>query len=336
MIAVGLATSVVGGLVIVPAILHHDRSAAAVSAVSPAATAADRRACRCRPASTSTRSTATSYGRTELLPAGPSRECIVVHGPGPRVLLIGDSHAQSLTPAFADRRPEGLAHARARPRHRTARGSRASSRPRSRRPTDLPQHVPRAPGRLVPARASRSSIPTSSCSCIARSTTRSRRAPSGCRTTARVLAVPPGLRARAPGRRATDDRPAPQARAQDRDRRAAPPRPRRPSIRSRACRQARYVDECRYVARANPLATRALLPLDRERHGRLHPRPRPAGVPVPADLRPDRRRRGREDATRSTSRPAYSRTWAGRSERSSPPTGSSGGLSDRASTRAVT
>ena len=95
-IAIGLATSIVGGLVIVPAIVRQGRNAGAVSANASGPTVAgipvprnlDFDAIASAP-----------YGQVRCL-GQPVANCIVKRGSGPRVLLIGDSHAAAFTPAF--------------------------------------------------------------------------------------------------------------------------------------------------------------------------------------------------------------------------------------------
>ncbi len=99
-IAIGLATSLVGGLVVVPAILHHDRSAAATSAPAPGGATAAGETRTPVPADLDLDAIRTDpyVGKCIGKAAGP---CVVVSGRGPRVLLMGDSHAEMLIPAFA-------------------------------------------------------------------------------------------------------------------------------------------------------------------------------------------------------------------------------------------
>jgi peptidoglycan/LPS O-acetylase OafA/YrhL len=99
-IAVGLAASLVGGLVLVPAILRHDRGAAAVSAGTLHQVAGDHDTRVPVPRGLHLAAIpAESYYRPNCYHRAVSR-CIIVHGTGSRVLLIGDSHAEAFTPAF--------------------------------------------------------------------------------------------------------------------------------------------------------------------------------------------------------------------------------------------
>jgi hypothetical protein len=92
-IAIGLTLSIVGGLVLVPRILHaDDREAATVSGpvrgLLPVPAGLD-----------------WERAKTEAEPAvdcvgEPVENCIVVHGTGPHILLIGDSHARMLLTTF--------------------------------------------------------------------------------------------------------------------------------------------------------------------------------------------------------------------------------------------
>jgi peptidoglycan/LPS O-acetylase OafA/YrhL len=98
-IAIGLATSVIGGLVIVPAIMHHDAGAAtSTAALGEAPTGNDLRVRVPRLDFDVINSQ--PYGSRNCF-GGPAEQCIFVHGSGPRILLIGDSHALALVPAFA-------------------------------------------------------------------------------------------------------------------------------------------------------------------------------------------------------------------------------------------
>jgi peptidoglycan/LPS O-acetylase OafA/YrhL len=100
-IAVGLAASLIGGLVLVPAILRHDRSAAAVSAATLHQVASRRDTRVAVPQNLELdKIGAESYYRPNCYHR-PVARCIIVHGKGPRVLLIGDSHAESFIPGFA-------------------------------------------------------------------------------------------------------------------------------------------------------------------------------------------------------------------------------------------
>ena len=117
-----------------------DTGARRPSAAIGTSRTASTRACRCRRTSICRRS------RREVRPArllrgSRSRSASSSGHSGPKVLLIGDSHAQSFMPAFVGvARKYGL-HARDRDRHRTARGSGASSKRRSAQP-DHPAAVP--------------------------------------------------------------------------------------------------------------------------------------------------------------------------------------------------
>jgi peptidoglycan/LPS O-acetylase OafA/YrhL len=98
-IAVGLAVSIVGGLVIVPGIMRHDQSTANSTAVlGDAAGGGDLRV-RVPPIDLNAIESQ-SYG-TKTCFRKPTSDCIVVRGSGKRILLVGDSHAVSLVPAFA-------------------------------------------------------------------------------------------------------------------------------------------------------------------------------------------------------------------------------------------
>jgi peptidoglycan/LPS O-acetylase OafA/YrhL len=107
-IAVGLATSLVGGLVIVPAILHHDTSGAATStAVLGNTPSANDLRVRVPSGFDASAVLSESFGGRTCYDGAPVSQCIVVQGSHPKILLVGDSHALSLLPAFT-----GLARAR--------------------------------------------------------------------------------------------------------------------------------------------------------------------------------------------------------------------------------
>ena len=99
-IAIGLAVSLVGGLVIVPSIMRHDSSSAATStAVLGASNAGVALKVRV-PHINFARIESASYGATACY-GKPAAKCILTHGSGPTVLLMGDSHALAFVPAFA-------------------------------------------------------------------------------------------------------------------------------------------------------------------------------------------------------------------------------------------
>jgi peptidoglycan/LPS O-acetylase OafA/YrhL len=98
-IAIGLATSIVGGLVIVPAIMRHNETAASTSAVLGNSPTGNDFRVRVPPINVSAIESE-SYGGKSCYQA-PVESCIVVQGSGSRILLMGDSHALSLIPAFA-------------------------------------------------------------------------------------------------------------------------------------------------------------------------------------------------------------------------------------------
>jgi hypothetical protein len=99
-IVVGLATSLIGGLVLIPSIMDDPGGAGASSArgVGIVANGLDTRVPVPRgldlPAIA-----AETYGRPDCYQA-PVDTCIITGRSGPRILLIGDSHAQSLIRAF--------------------------------------------------------------------------------------------------------------------------------------------------------------------------------------------------------------------------------------------
>ena len=96
-IASGLAISIVSALVLIPAIVDPGH------ATTPTAARLHHRRLHARARRTST-------GRTRPRAAGPFVNCLhkpvskctVVHGTGPNILLIGDSHAWMLIPAFTE------------------------------------------------------------------------------------------------------------------------------------------------------------------------------------------------------------------------------------------
>ena len=99
-IAIGLATSIIGGLVIVPGIMHHNENSASSAGVLGGSQSGSDLRVRVPPI---------DVGAIESQPYGarscyrePVKGCIVVQGSGLRILLIGDSHAQGLVPAFTE------------------------------------------------------------------------------------------------------------------------------------------------------------------------------------------------------------------------------------------
>ena len=99
-IAGGLVISIVGGVFVVPAIMNRDRRAAADAraTLGSAVSANDTRVPV--PHIDFHAITRAGYGRPECYDK-PVSTCTIVHRRGQRMLLIGDSHAQVLTPAFA-------------------------------------------------------------------------------------------------------------------------------------------------------------------------------------------------------------------------------------------
>ncbi len=97
-IAVGLATSIISGLMIVPAIMRHDEHAANSTAVlGDSASGRDLRV-RVPPIDIGAIESK-SYGM-ENCDGEPATGCVIARGSGPRILLVGDSHALGLVPAF--------------------------------------------------------------------------------------------------------------------------------------------------------------------------------------------------------------------------------------------
>ncbi len=99
-IVAGLATSLAGGLILIPAIMR-DRGAASSSArgIGIVANRVDTRVPVPRGLNLAAVAAAT-YGRPDCYQR-PVDECIVSGKSGPRILLIGDSHSQSLIRAFS-------------------------------------------------------------------------------------------------------------------------------------------------------------------------------------------------------------------------------------------
>jgi peptidoglycan/LPS O-acetylase OafA/YrhL len=97
-IAVGLATSIIAGLLIVPGIMRHDENAGnstGVLGASPNGTDL-----RVRVPRIDFDAITAGYGKHSCY-GEPVEGCIVVRGSGTRILLLGDSIAQGLIPAFA-------------------------------------------------------------------------------------------------------------------------------------------------------------------------------------------------------------------------------------------
>ena len=100
-IAIGLAVSVISGLVIVPAILrHHDSSGTTAAALAESAGAGGWRV----PVPASLDISVAKNGRygAKTCFEQPVDKCVAVRGTGKRILLVGDSHAMVLVPAFAE------------------------------------------------------------------------------------------------------------------------------------------------------------------------------------------------------------------------------------------
>jgi peptidoglycan/LPS O-acetylase OafA/YrhL len=99
-IAGGLAISIIGGVFVVPAIMNRDRRAAADSRAT-LGSALSKGDTRVRvPATLDLNAIqAAHYGRPDCY-GKPVSRCVIVHRRGPRMLLVGDSHAQALVPAF--------------------------------------------------------------------------------------------------------------------------------------------------------------------------------------------------------------------------------------------
>ena len=97
-IALGLAVSIIGGLVIVPRIMRHGQSAANSTAVL--GDAASGRDLRVRVPPIDVGAIESQVYGTRNCYGTPITDCIVVRGAGKRILLVGDSHAVGLIPAF--------------------------------------------------------------------------------------------------------------------------------------------------------------------------------------------------------------------------------------------
>jgi peptidoglycan/LPS O-acetylase OafA/YrhL len=95
-VALGVATTVVAGLVIAPRVLDSSRDstvavgAGAVSGVAPV------------PAGLDWQSARDDKATFPTCDKGPVDDCILVHGSGAHVMLVGDSHAATLIGAFED------------------------------------------------------------------------------------------------------------------------------------------------------------------------------------------------------------------------------------------
>jgi hypothetical protein len=100
-IAFGLAVSVIGGALIVPGIMKHDERAAANSTAALGASDSGRDLRVRVPAIDFEAAKAHTYGNRSCY-GKPAARCVIVHGSGKRILLVGDSHAVGLVPAFAE------------------------------------------------------------------------------------------------------------------------------------------------------------------------------------------------------------------------------------------
>jgi len=99
-IAGGLTLSIVGALVFIPAIMDRNNRAAADSTATLGSKVSARDTRVPVPSGLDLREIVNAtYGRPDCY-RRPVSTCIIVHNRGPRVLLVGDSHAQALTPAF--------------------------------------------------------------------------------------------------------------------------------------------------------------------------------------------------------------------------------------------
>jgi peptidoglycan/LPS O-acetylase OafA/YrhL len=99
-IAVGLATSVIGGLIIIPTIMEHDSSAATSAAVLGNSPTGNDLRVKVPPIDIDA-IVSQPYGSRSCFNQ-PAEACIVTRGSGSRILLVGDSFALALIPAFAD------------------------------------------------------------------------------------------------------------------------------------------------------------------------------------------------------------------------------------------
>jgi hypothetical protein len=100
-IAVGLTASFVGGLVVVPAIMESGERASANSAAVLGDTPSGREFRVPAPEIDLEKVQAIAYGRKNCY-GKPVEECIIVRGSGLRIMLVGDSNAIGLIPAFAE------------------------------------------------------------------------------------------------------------------------------------------------------------------------------------------------------------------------------------------
>jgi hypothetical protein len=98
---IGVATSAIVAVTLVPWVLHQDRrpAVASLSASTPVSFADDGKS-HPVPAGVNWAAVSKNVGPTGTCGADNVAECTVVHGSGPHVLLIGDSQAQMLVPMF--------------------------------------------------------------------------------------------------------------------------------------------------------------------------------------------------------------------------------------------
>jgi len=98
-IVVGLATSVVGGLILIPAIMDDPGGgSSSASGIGIVANGVDTRVPVPRDLDLQGAADA-KYGRPDCYEA-PVERCTIMGKSGPRILLVGDSHAQSMIKAF--------------------------------------------------------------------------------------------------------------------------------------------------------------------------------------------------------------------------------------------
>jgi peptidoglycan/LPS O-acetylase OafA/YrhL len=96
-IAGGLAVSVLCAFVLIPPILDTSRNGAVAATSNPGAGSGS-----VRPSSLDWKSVKVVQHRPPDCIRRPPDECIVVHGSGPTVALVGDSHAAMLLPSLTD------------------------------------------------------------------------------------------------------------------------------------------------------------------------------------------------------------------------------------------
>ena len=100
-LVVGVGASALVAVTLVPVVLHQDSRPRLVGLDAASRRRGVRARCRCRPTPTGRRSRPTSAGAHSCT-ADDVEACTVVHGDGPHVLVVGDSHAQMLAPMFTD------------------------------------------------------------------------------------------------------------------------------------------------------------------------------------------------------------------------------------------